>query len=75
MSENNADWLSISQEISKLPPRAAKGNEWNIIRALAAGFIFAGNPCDVAVSKAKAMKEFYDWLAEVKDEQGNQGRR
>lgn len=71
MAEEIDNMRRVAREVEKLPTRKERGHPDNIIRALAAGFVFMGYDADVAVKRAKLVQFFYDTLWEVKDEQSH----
>ena len=52
----------IAKELKKLPAREPRGSKTNILRAVAAGFVFMGYSAEASIPKAKAVIEFYDNL-------------
>ena len=62
MAEDHQDPKRIADEIEKLPAREPRGSKTNILRAVAAGFIFMGYSAEESIPKAKAVIEFYDGL-------------
>lgn len=64
---------SIGKEIGKLPPRELEGSKVNLIRSIAAGFIFMGYNAEAAIDQANKMIDFYDFIQRRDHEQGNKG--
>jgi len=62
MAEELRDPHLIAKELEKLPARQPRGAEINILRSVAAGFVFMGYSAEESIPKAKAVIEFYDNL-------------
>ena len=68
MAEELKDPHLIAEELNKLPAREPRGSPTNILRAVAAGFVFMGHSAEESVSKARAVIEFYNGLMGGKHE-------
>lgn len=62
MSEELRDPHLIAKELEKLPAREPRGSKTNLLRAIAAGFVFMGYTAEESIPKARVMIEFYDGL-------------
>lgn len=62
MAEELRDPHLIAKELEKLPAREPRGSETNILRAVAAGFVFMGYTAEESIPKARAVIEFYEDL-------------